>query len=109
MLNEILIALRSVATNAYLLNEQRRTRKRNNFRELLEGNVFSYQGNEDQRSVIAIVVDLLLAGVKNYLVFNLLQQVLEELLPYSSLDDYLLQPALSKLIVNYYEKKVHAS
>jgi hypothetical protein len=52
---------------------------------------------------------LLLKNVKNYLIFNLLLVVLEEVLPYSSLDDSLLQSAISKLIVHYYDKKVYAS
>jgi hypothetical protein len=37
MLNELLMALRSLSTNGYLLNEQRRTKKKSNYRELLDG------------------------------------------------------------------------
>lgn len=56
-----------------------------------------------------MVIELLMKNVKNYVIFNLLITVLDELLPYSSLDDSLLQSAISKLVVHYYDKKVYAS
>lgn len=47
-------------------------------------------------------------NVKNYLIYNLLQQVLEELLPYCSLDDELLYESISKLTLGFYESEVQA-
>ena len=56
-----------------------------------------------------MVIDLLMKNVKNYVIFNLLVTVLDELLPYSSLDDSLLQSAISKVVIHYYDKKVYGS
>ena len=50
-----------------------------------------------------------MGNVNNYLIFNLLQQVLEELLPYSHLEDKILYHAVSKITLNYNESQVRAA
>lgn len=76
-LKELLHALRAVTTNAYLLNEQSKGKPKIESIRLLECIFAPYLDFEDHRSVLNLLIEALIANVKNYLIFNLLQQILE--------------------------------
>lgn len=56
-----------------------------------------------------MIADLLVANINNYVVFNLLEQILEELLPLSHLQESLLAEPISRLSAHYHEGTVSAS
>ena len=73
-------ALKHVSTNSYLLNDQPKNRNTKHCyeRDLLEGKLFCNIGYEEQSiDIISMTMSLLIGNIKNYIIFNLLLQVLE--------------------------------
>ena len=80
-IHQLLSGLRAVSTNAYLLNRFHCTY---------------------HTSLVEQIVSLLMENVGNYLIFNLLLQTLQELLPFSPLDHSPIRTAISKVIENHH-------